>query len=91
MASKKFDAGTSQSVTTDELFVKTVHLVAGPANDATCVIYSNTSTVEIKLAAAKGTTSSFRLTGSTSVASAPVPGPVVIDVVGTGAWARIDF
>lgn len=91
-ASKEFNTGASQSVSTDELFIKSVTLTADSANDASLVLYCSTSQVKLKLAAAKGTSFQWKSNaGGHAFAAATFPGPVVIDVVGTGAFARIDL
>lgn len=87
-APKLFNAGTGQAINgTEAITLRNVTLTAAAA-DATLTIYQETNIVAIVLAAKAGTSESYAVQ---SVPHTPLPGPVVLDVVGVGAKARLDF
>jgi hypothetical protein len=88
--SKVFNAGAGQAASTTDIYLRNVKLTAGSAA-ATAIVYGN-GVALIKLAALTGTSDSYYATsGGASFSLENIPGPVTVDVVGTGAFLRMSY
>lgn len=82
---------TGQAVSSSDIYVKSIELVAGPANDAIANIYGAGGEI-IRIASAKGTTEQIQASKGTNDFDAQhVPGPVTADLTGAGAWLKINY
>ena len=83
--------GTGQSISTSDLWIKSLMLSANGSNDCSATIKCNGNT-EIIICAAKGTTAEYPTgKGGNDFNTEHLPGPVTVDIVGTGAFFRISF
>lgn len=89
MAHKVFSAGAGQAVTTDGIYIKLAKLTAGSAQ-CDAIIYSN-GTPMYYLAAPAHSSDFVPAVAGGNEFSIAIPGPITVDVVGTGAHLTLDY